>query len=305
MRRLLHPVTLLLALVAASAAAQPESLKPAGYVNDFAGILDDGLESELDRLLGDLEQKTGSEVAVATVTSLDGMSVEEFANRLFKAWGVGQAKADNGVLVLVAPSAREMRIEVGYGLEGVLPDGLAGQIIRESFIPRFRDNDYPGGIRAGVRRVVEVVERHQVLSAEEIARLNDEGSSGAPPWVVIPALGLFVALGSFLAGVGAGAKAAFPVIFGALFAGMPLAMGLALRFSAAVWTLPPLAVVLAVWGFRLGRRPEWQNSLRASMRGGGSGGGGSSGWSGRSSGGSSSSSFGGGRSGGGGSSGRW
>ena len=78
------------------------------------------------------------------------MSVEEYANRLFKEWGVGQAKQDNGVLVLVAPNEREMRIEVGYGLEGVLPDGLAGQIIRDDFTPRFRDNDYSGGIRDGV-----------------------------------------------------------------------------------------------------------------------------------------------------------
>ena len=65
---------------------------------------------------------------MATVTSLDGMAVEDYATRLFEAWGVGQADKDNGVLVLVAPTEREMRIEVGYGLEGVLPDGLAGQI---------------------------------------------------------------------------------------------------------------------------------------------------------------------------------
>ena len=104
----------------------------------------------IDRRLDQLEQQTSSEIAVATVESLDGMSVEEYANRLFKEWGVGQAKQDNGVLVLVAPNEREMRIEVGYGLEGVLPDGLAGQVIRDDFTPRFRENDYSGGIRNGV-----------------------------------------------------------------------------------------------------------------------------------------------------------
>ena len=110
-----------------------------------------------------------------TVPSLEGIPVEDYAVRLFKEWGIGQAKQDNGVLVLVAPNEREMRIEVGYGLEGILPDGLAGQIIRDQFIPRFRDNDYNGGIRDGVARVVEIVEKQQVLTAEELAKFNEIG----------------------------------------------------------------------------------------------------------------------------------
>ncbi len=162
--------------------AQGNFPKPTGRVNDFAGILDASVEAEIDQQLADLERKTSSEVAVAVVTSLDGMAVEDYANRLFKAWGVGQAKQDNGVLVVVAPNEREMRIEVGYGLEGVLPDGLAGQIIREQFLPRFRDNDYPGGIRDGIRRVVEVVERHQVLTPEELARFNESSSNERRRW---------------------------------------------------------------------------------------------------------------------------
>ena len=84
-------------------------------------------------------------MAVVTVPSLNGVPAEDYAVQLFKEWGIGQAKTDNGVLVLVAPNEREMRIEVGYGLEGILPDGLAGQIIRENFVPRFRDNDTTAG----------------------------------------------------------------------------------------------------------------------------------------------------------------
>ena len=126
--------------------AQGALPKPTGHVNDFAGILDAPTRDALEQRLKDVEAKTSSEIAVATVKSLDGMSVEEYANRLFKEWGVGQAKTDNGVLILVAPNEREMRIEVGYGLEGVLPDGLAGEIRDEQFLPRFRDNDYAGGI---------------------------------------------------------------------------------------------------------------------------------------------------------------
>src|SRR5689334_2397002 len=82
--------------------------KPTGRVNDFANVIDPAVEAAIDQQLNSLEQKTSSEIAVATVASLDGMSVDEYANRLFKAWGVGQAKQDNGVLVLVAPNEREM-----------------------------------------------------------------------------------------------------------------------------------------------------------------------------------------------------
>jgi len=159
-------------ILAASLAAAQTFPKPTGRISDFAGILDPPAVSTMDRQLEDLEQRTSSEVAVATVSSLDGMSIEEFANRLFKEWGVGQASQDNGVLVVVAPNERKIRIEVGYGLEGVLPDGLCGQIIRDDVTPRFKANDYSGGIRDGVNHLVQIVEKHQVLSADEIAKLN-------------------------------------------------------------------------------------------------------------------------------------
>jgi len=291
--------------------AQGDFPKPVGRVNDFAGVLDASVEAELDQLLADLERKTSSEVAVAVVKSLDGRSVEEYANRLFKAWGVGQAKQDNGVLVVVAPTEREMRIEVGYGLEGVLPDGLAGQIIREQFTPRFRDDDYPGGIRDGVRRIAEVVERHQVLTPEELAGFNESSSNAAPPWVIIPFLGLFVAIGFFMVGIGIRTKTGFPLLFGSLFGGMPLLMSLAILFTIALYTLFPLALAMAIAGFRMGSRKSMRNAFRPKGKkgqGGGwtMGGGSSSGGSGSSSSSSSSSSsFGGGSSGGGGASGRW
>ena len=104
-----------LLLVASPARAQSFP-KPAGRISDFANVISADVETALDRRIDQLEQKTSSEIAVVTVTSLDGMSVEDYANKLFKAWGVGQAKQDNGVLVVVAPTDRSMRIEVGYGL---------------------------------------------------------------------------------------------------------------------------------------------------------------------------------------------
>lgn len=280
--------------------------KADGYVNDFAAILDAQTRGMLEQRLKDVEAKTSSEIAVATVKSLDGMSIEEYADRLFKEWGIGQAKTDNGVLILVAPNDREMRIEVGYGLEGVLPDGLAGEIRDEQFLPRFRDNDYAGGISAGVGRIADIVERNQVLTPEELARFNDS-SSDVPVFVLVPFLGLFVAIGSFMVGLGLRTKAAFPILFGGFFSGLPLLMALLVMFTVTLFTLLPFWFAMAAWGYRLGGRAKWHDTFR-SGKGGGSGwvmGGGGSGGS--SSGGSSGggSSFGGGSSGGGGASGRW
>src|SRR5436190_6733452 len=228
--------------------------KATGRVNDFANVIDPATEADLDRIIDQLELKTSSEIAVATVASLDGLSVEEYANKLFKQWGVGQAGQDNGVLVLVAPSERKMKIEVGYGLEGVLPDGLAGEVIRDQFTPKFKTNDYPGGIRDGVTRIVGIVEKHQVLTPEEIAKFNNNSSSTPEitlPFVFIgiPFFGLFVAIGFGMLGVGARTKTGFPLLFGSLFGGMPLMMSLAFLRWTSLYTLFPLAVLAAWFGY--------------------------------------------------------
>jgi uncharacterized protein len=299
-------VTLLL-IAAPVGLAQTSLPKPTGRVNDFAAVIAPDVESELDAQLASLENTTSHEVAVVTVRSLDGMTVEDYAERLFRAWGIGQAKQDNGVLILVAPIEREMRIEVGYGLEGILPDGLAGQVIQNDFLPHFRNNDYSGGIRSGTLRVLDIVAKQQVLTPEEIARLND-GSTDIPVWFIIPFLGLFVSIGFVMMGVGVRSKTGFPLLFGSFFGGMPMLMGLAVT-SVTLYTLLPWAIGMFLLGLRLGARESWQEAFRGKggsgssggwMMGGGSGGGGSS-----SSSGGSSSSFGGGSSGGGGASGRW
>ena len=97
--------------------------RPDGYVNDFASVLDESAEGHLEDYLRTLERDTSAEVVVVTVTSLDGTTIEDYANRLFADWGIGQAQSDNGVLLVVAPRDRSVRIEVGYGLEPILPDG--------------------------------------------------------------------------------------------------------------------------------------------------------------------------------------
>jgi uncharacterized protein len=300
-----------LALVITVVAAQGPLPKPAGRVTDLANIIDAATEADLDRQLDRLEQKTSAEIAVVTVTSLDGVPIEDYAVRLFKEWGIGQSRSDNGVLVLVAPNEREMRVEVGYGLEGILPDGLAGQIIRDSFTPRFRDNDYNGGIRDGVARVVEVVEKQQVLTPEEIARFNEGSGDDFPEWALIPFFGLFVTIGFGMVGIGLRTKTGFPLLFGSFFGGMPLLMSLAFAGMLAWLILLPWALFVFVMGYRLGGRQSWRDAFRTTGDGQSGGSGWTMGTTSKSSGSSSSSSggsssgFGGGSSGGGGASGRW
>ena len=289
-----------------SAQARQTLPKPAGRITDLANVIDAGTESELDRRLDELEQKTSHEVAVATVTSLGGTTVEDYAERLFKEWGVGQAQQDNGVLVLVAPNEREMRIEVGYGLEGILPDGLAGEIIRDTFIPRFRDNDYNGGIRDGVLRVADIVEKQQVLTPEELARFNQGSGDELPEWAIVPFFGIFVTIGFAMIGIGLRTKTAFPLLFGSWFGGMPLFVGL-IAGPVGFVVLLGWAILMFIVGYRLGGRQSWRDAFRGTT-----GAGGGTGWtagntssSSSSSSDGSSSSFGGGSSGGGGASGRW
>jgi uncharacterized protein len=122
------------------------------------------------------------------------------------------------VLVLVAPSERQIRIEVGYGLEGVLPDGLAGVVIRESFLPSFRDGDFDKGVLQGVTRVAEIVRRNETLTPEQLRALDQEPVNWAP-FVFVPFLGLFVVIGMGVLGSGLRDSDRFFLIFGSAFGG--------------------------------------------------------------------------------------
>src|SRR4030042_4878714 len=137
-------------LIASTCAWASIPAKPQGWVSDFAGIMSDMTKSQVDALSAEVKKSTGAEIAVVTVPSLDGMSVEEYAVKLFKQWGIGQKGKDNGVLFLIAPNERKTRIEVGYGLEPVITDGRAGGIIRETVLPFFKAGDYDqGGLKGG------------------------------------------------------------------------------------------------------------------------------------------------------------
>jgi uncharacterized protein len=141
-----------LAVVSALAAANFPPLT--GRVVDAANILSPVVSADLERKLADLEQKSGIQLVVATVPSLGGEEIEPYANELFRAWKLGEAQKNNGVLLLVAPKERRVRIEVGYGLEGTLTDAVSSIIISNAIAPRFKAGDFNGGLTRGVDDII-------------------------------------------------------------------------------------------------------------------------------------------------------
>lgn len=169
--------------------------RPSGPVLDQAGIIPDSDEAALAQKLSDYNAQTGRAVIVATVASLDGQDVDTYTNTLFRAWGVGGEKTDQGLLFLVAPNDRKVRIEVGYGLEEFLPDVLAGRIISQAVTPRFKAGDYIGGINGGVDQILTQLNRTpadaKAVAEAAKAGARREGSAGGSTiasaifWVVL------------------------------------------------------------------------------------------------------------------------
>ena len=128
-----------------------------GRVVDQAGVMSAASRSDIEAKSKELEDKSGIQLVVATVKSLQGSDIETYANELFRFWKLGEAKKNNGVLLLVAPAEHKVRIEVGYGLEGTLTDALSSVIISSAIVPRFKANDYSGGIQRGVEGIIAVL----------------------------------------------------------------------------------------------------------------------------------------------------
>jgi uncharacterized protein len=164
-------VAVLLSAVAAAALDFPPLT---GRVVDQAGILDPAARNELTDKLAALEQKTTDQFVVVTLKSLQGTTIEDFGVQLGRHWRIGQMGKNNGVLLVVAPNERQVRIEVGYGLEGTLTDAVSKLIIENAIIPRFRAGDFAGGIRRGADDIVQVLggdaEAFKARAREQSAR---------------------------------------------------------------------------------------------------------------------------------------
>jgi uncharacterized protein len=277
-------------------------------VSDFAGILSDKVETRINRLLDSTEKSTGAEIAVVTVRSLDGMSVEEYAVRLFNKWGIGKKGEDNGVLFLVAPNERQMRIEVGYGLEPVITDGRAGYI-RDSVLRFFRAGDYDEGILQGSIHIASLVTGKEPVPIPTPKVMPQAASD--TPWpmkvFIILFFALFITLGFVTLGYGMRQKGQrFFLVWGTGFGGIPLFMSIifGMTIGFPIYILPIWAFLSLITGIFYGKK-----IIPGTMSSGGSFSMGGRTYSGSSfsgfSGGSSFGGFGGGSSGGGGASGSW
>jgi uncharacterized protein len=166
-----------------------------GRVVDQANIIPAETRSAIEQKLVDLESKSGIQLVVATVTSLEGQEIEPYANQLFRSWKLGEKSKNNGVLLLVAPNERRVRIEVGYGLEGTLTDALSKVIITNAITPRFKTGDFGGGISRGVDDIITVLTTDaSEWQARPSLRLDSQQIPEWEIWLFIAALIAFVIL---------------------------------------------------------------------------------------------------------------
>src|ERR1700734_1980982 len=175
MRIKLALLAVLLVVIGCFASAEKiADIRPQGYVTDLAGVIDPATKARLETLCAEVQQKTGAQIAVVTVNSLDGQSKEDYSADLYKHLGVGSKQDNRGVLLLLAPKERQYRIEVGYGLEPVINDARAGDIGRE-MVPDLKQQDYSGAVLLGTTRMA------QLIAADKGVQLNGIPTQAARP----------------------------------------------------------------------------------------------------------------------------
>jgi uncharacterized protein len=243
-----------------------------GRINDYAGLIPAERVQALESRLAAFEQETRHQIAVLTIPSLEGDALEDFSIRVAESWKIGQKGFDNGAILLIAQKERKLRIEVGYGLEGVLPDAIANRIIREVIVPRFRENDYAGGIEAGVNAILQVTKGESLPQRAPASRRQSTSrvSSATNVLMITAMLALFIGMtrrrlaGGALGGAAAGVAA---TLFGA--GGFGLILIAALILGALVGVIGSSMSVA-------GSRYQWTGGsrYRGSGWGGGFGGGG-------------------------------
>lgn len=194
-------------LLAVMAVAQPTFPSLSGRVVDQADLIPAEREAELTEQLAILEAETTDQLVVVTLRSLQGYAIEDYGYQLGRAWGIGQAGANNGVLLIVAPEERKVRIEVGYGLEPIMTDALSTLIIQNRILPEFRNGDYEAGITAGVDAIAEQLSLDPVEAQARAAAAAQEDGGDFPIgvlMVVILGVGLLliVVIASLARGAG-------------------------------------------------------------------------------------------------------
>jgi len=265
-------LTLLLALVLATAAHAQTFPKLTGRVVDDAHLLSQPQVDQLTQLSQATEQASSRQLVVATIPDLQGYPIEDYGYQLGRTWGIGQKGTNNGIILIVAPKERKVRIEVGYGLEPIMTDALSNMIIQDDILPKFRAGDMPGGIVAGATAIADQLkappdeaEQKAVAAANsQRAQQQSNDNGGGVPWALI--FWLVVTGFMVMSRVSHGRRGH--------------------RYRGGMWPI-------FLWGSGFGSGSSWGNGGGSSW-GGGSSGGGFSGFSG-----------GGGSFGGGGASGGW
>jgi uncharacterized protein len=261
-----------------------------GRIVDLAHLLPADVAASLSAELAEHERKTGNQIAVLTLPSLEGEPLEEFSHRVSTTWKLGREGTDNGVLLLIVPSERRIRIEVGYGLEGALTDAKSSQIIRLEIVPHFKSGDFAGGITAGLKAIMGTIEGTYTLAEDARAKSEQNG-----PWEI---LFIAVVIGAFVGGslLSGKLKGVGSVISGLLSFIIALPTGWRLALIAAVLGMFAALVISALaggigpsgrrrrggwdypgWGGGLGSGGGWSSSDSFSGGGGDFGGGGASG----------------------------
>jgi uncharacterized protein len=262
---------LLIALCAAAQGEKINDIQPQGYVTDLAGVINPATRQKIELLATEVQQKTGAQIAVVTVNSLEGQTRDDYAVDLYKHLGIGAKGKDNGVLILIAPKDRQYKIEVGYGLEPVINDARAGDVGRD-MVPDLRKGDYSAAALVGVTGVAQFIAADAGVQLTGVPQRAARPPTHEAPWW-LP----FVLFGGFFLLIRALSRAGRR-------GGGPPASGGGGMGSALPWIL---------LGSGMGRGGGWGGGYGGSSGGWGGGGGGGFGG------------FGGGSSGGGGAGGSW
>jgi len=200
LQRLLLLVIFSLVFSAIASALDVPTLR--GRVNDYANIMQANQVQSLESQLAQLERDTGHQVVVLTIPTLDGEDIEGYSIRVAETWKIGIKGHDNGAILVVAVKDRRLRLEVGYGLEGIVPDAIAKRITADYIVPHFRQQDYAGGIVAGIAAIDKII-RKEPLPESARKKTQSPGSNWNSPVMIAIT---FAILGLMALGAGAGGR---------------------------------------------------------------------------------------------------
>jgi uncharacterized protein len=168
--------------------------KPNRYFNDYAGVVSQEAAGRLDRMLEEFERKTSSQIVVVVFPKMQSdSSIEDYTVRVAQTWGVGQKDKNNGAILFVFIQDRQMFLQVGYGLEGAIPDATAKTIIEQEIKPRFRENDYEGGLTAGVQAMLQAARGEYQGTGQTVAEGRRRPGGGLPFFMIVLVLFILIA----------------------------------------------------------------------------------------------------------------